>query len=75
MNSILLDRLSQCCGTYISGLKYPEMQPAALRQMLEMELEQYSLEDCNYSLSYLLGRELHFQTYDEIKNYIQKATE
>ncbi|MCI9273817.1 MAG: hypothetical protein HFE39_07660 [Clostridiales bacterium] len=75
MESLLLDELSQRCDVYISSLKYPDMRPQALRQLLQMDLSRFSLEECSYSITYLMGQNVSFSSYQEIDKYIQKATE
>ena len=64
----LLDRLSEQHRTFISNLRLlPELRWAALGDLYYMEnKEQYPLKEWEEAASYLLGCEVHFNSYEEI---------
>ena len=64
----LLDLLAEQRRTYISNLRLqPELKWAALGDLYRMEnKEKYPLKECEEAVSYLLGCEVHFNSYEEI---------
>ena len=64
----LLDRLAEQHRTFISNLRLlPELRWAALGDLYYMEnKEQYPLKEWEEAASYLLGCEVHFNSYEEI---------
>ena len=64
----LLDLVSMQHRTFISNLRLlPELKWAALGDLYRMEnKEQYPLKEWEEAVSYLLGCEVHFNSYEEI---------
>ena len=64
----LLDLLAEQRRTYISNLRLqPELKWAALGDLYRMEnKEKYPLKEWEEAVSYLLGCEVHFNSYEEI---------
>ena len=64
----LLDLLAKQHRTFISNLRLlPELRWAALGDLYYMEnKEQYPLKEWEEAASYLLGCEVHFNSYEEI---------
>ena len=64
----LLDRIAEQHRTFISNLRLlPELRWAALGNLYYMEnKEQYPLKEWEEAASYLLGCEVHFNSYEEI---------
>jgi len=64
----LLDLLAEQHRTFISNLRLlPELKWAALGDLYRMEnKEQYPLKEWEEAVSYLLGCEVHFNSYEEI---------
>ena len=64
----LLDLLAEQRRTYISNLRLqPELKWAALGDLYRMEnREKYPLKEWEEAVSYLLGCEVHFNSYEEI---------
>ena len=64
----LLDLLAEQRRTYISNLRLqPELKWAALGDLYRMEnKEKYPLQEWEEAVSYLLGCEVHFNSYEEI---------
>ena len=64
----LLDRIAEQHRTFISNLRLlPELRWAALGDLYYMEdKEQYPLKEWEEAVSYLLGCEVHFNSYEEI---------
>ena len=64
----LLDLLAEQRRTYISNLRLqPELKWAALGDLYRMEIkEKYPLKEWEEAVSYLLGCEVHFNSYEEI---------
>ena len=64
----LLDRIAEQHRTFISNLRLlPELRWAALGDLYYMEnKEQYPLKEWEEAASYLLGCEVHFNSYEEI---------
>ena len=64
----LLDLLAEQRRTYISNLRLqPELKWAALGDLYRMEnKEKYPLKEWEEAVSYLLGCEVHFNSYEDI---------
>ena len=64
----LLDVIAEQHRTYISNLRLlPELKWAALGDLYRMEnREKYPLKEWEEAVSYLLGCEVHFNSYEEI---------
>ena len=64
----LLDLLAEQRRTYISNLRLqPALKWAALGDLYRMEnKEKYPLKEWEEAVSYLLGCEVHFNSYEEI---------
>lgn len=64
----LLDLLARQHRTFISNLRLlPELKWAALGDLYRMEnKEQYPLKEWEEAVSYLLGCEVHFESYESI---------
>ena len=64
----LLDRLAEQHRTFISNLRLlPELRWTALGDLYYMEnKERYPLKEWEEAASYLLGCEVHFNSYEEI---------
>ena len=64
----MLDLLAEQRRTYISNLRLqPELKWAALGDLYRMEnKEKYPLKEWEEAVSYLLGCEVHFNSYEEI---------
>ena len=69
----LLDRLAAQHRTYIQNLcQQPGLKWAALGDLYRMEKkEQYPLTEWNEAVSYLLGCEVHFNNYEEIRKSLK----
>ena len=73
MQGLLLDKLAELAGLYISDLKYDKHRVYALRLLSTLKLEEYSLEECGYCLSYLLNKSIRLDSYQTAYELIQKA--
>lgn len=64
----LLDLLAEQRRTYISNLRlHPELKWAALGDLYRLQdKERYPLKEWEEAVSYLLGCEVHFNSYEEI---------
>ena len=64
----LLDLLAEQRRTYISNLRLqPELKWAALGDLYRLpDKERYPLKEWEEAASYLLGCEVHFNSYEEI---------
>ncbi len=64
----LLDLLAEQRRTYISNLRLqPELKWAALGDLYRLQdKERYPLKEWEEAVSYLLGCEVHFNSYEEI---------
>lgn len=64
----LLDVIAKQHRTYISNLRLqPELKWAALGDLYRLQdKERYPLKEWEEAVSYLLGCEVHFNSYEEI---------
>ena len=64
----LIDLLAEQRRTYISNLRLqPELKWAALGDLYRLQdKERYPLKEWEEAVSYLLGCEVHFNSYEEI---------
>ena len=64
----LLDVIAEQHRTYISNLRLqPELKWAALGDLYRLQdKERYPLKEWEEAVSYLLGCEVHFNSYEEI---------
>ena len=64
----LLDVIAKQRRTYISNLRLqPELKWAALGDLYRLpDKEKYPLKEWEEAVSYLLGCEVHFNSYEEI---------
>ena len=64
----LLDVIAKQRRTYISNLRLqPELRWAALGDLYRLQdKERYPLKEWEEAMSYLLGCEVHFNSYEEI---------
>jgi hypothetical protein len=64
----LLDVIAKQHRTYISNLRLqPELKWAALGDLYRLpDKEKYPLKEWEEAVSYLLGCEVHFNSYEEI---------
>lgn len=64
----LLDVIAEQHRTYISNLRLqPELKWAALGDLYRLQdKERYPLKEWKEAVSYLLGCEVHFNSYEEI---------
>lgn len=64
----LLDVIAEQHRTYISNLQLqPELKWAALGDLYRLQdKERYPLKEWEEAVSYLLGCEVHFNSYEEI---------
>lgn len=64
----LLDVIAEQHRTYISNLRLqPELKWAALGDLYRLQdKERYPLKEWEETVSYLLGCEVHFNSYEEI---------
>ena len=64
----LLDLLAEQRRTYISNLRLqPELKWAALGDLYRLQdKERYPLKEWEEAVSYLLGCEVHFNSYEDI---------
>ncbi len=64
----LLDLLAEQHRTYISNLRLqPELKWASLGDLYRLpDKEKYPLKEWEEAVSYLLGCEVHFNSYEEI---------
>lgn len=64
----LLDVIAKQRRTYISNLRLqPELKWAALGDLYRLQdKERYPLKEWEEAVSYLLGCEVHFNSYEEI---------
>ena len=72
MHGKLLEELAQRGNTYISDLKYAAEPLDILLLLQEVNCRAYSLEECNYSLSYIFDQELLFHSYKEVERFLEK---
>lgn len=67
MTGNLLTLIAERNHCYISDLHFTD----ALAPLFEnIDLESYSIEEWSYTISYILGRDISFQNYHEISEYI-----
>lgn len=66
----LLEKLAQeeCC--FISDLNCACDQEETIRYLKELDLSQYSLEECSYAFSYIFQEPLAFGGYEQINDYL-----
>ena len=72
MKGELLENFAQQNYCFISSLRDAGTLMGYQHELLSMDLRQYSLEECNYSLSYIFGEDLSFQSYEEIEEYLRQ---
>lgn len=70
MNGEILEAMASQCDCFISSLKSKLLYDP--RYLLSFPFEQYSLEECNYSLSYLFDQDLHFDSVEKIHEFLKK---
>ncbi len=75
MRGTLLDDMQREANCYLSALREPNRLAATLRQMERLDLTGYGLEECNYSLSYLLGKPVTFSTMEELRAFLAKIAQ
>lgn len=68
--STILDVLSEKHRTFISSIKYGLTPEELIHDFKSLQVESYSIEDWNYSLSYIYTQKFGFTSYDEIKTYL-----
>lgn len=73
MTNVLLEQLADRHRTYIQNLRQqPGLKLEALGDLYRMEnKEQYPLPVWNEAVSYLLGCEVHFNNYEEIRKSLK----
>ncbi|HIT18821.1 MAG TPA: hypothetical protein IAB57_04335 [Candidatus Fimivivens faecavium] len=72
MRGKLLDDIALESQILISSLKELSASPKFLMLLLDLNLTQYSLEECSYSLSYIFEQPLSFQNYGEITAFLKQ---
>ncbi len=73
MKSDLPDAIAGQLHCFISDLRQDSHLSLYKGMLRDFPFEDYSLEDCNYTLSYMFGKELQFSSYEEIRNYLDSA--
>ena len=73
MKNGLLDILAERQGAFISDLRLrPEKKWAALGDMWRMrQKEKYPLSEWSEAVSYLLGCDVHFESYGEVQRNLK----
>ena len=71
MHGKLLEILSSSLDLYISDLKSKPYHDILISFLKNLSLEQFTLEELNYSFSYLFDTDFHFQNYDEVHSYLK----
>ena len=74
MRGKLLDDMAARNGCYISSLRGPFEQMQCLCRLRATAVETYSLEEWSYSLSYIMGEPLRFESFDAVTAYLEKST-
>ncbi|HIS68992.1 MAG TPA: hypothetical protein IAA58_06475 [Candidatus Gallacutalibacter stercoravium] len=72
MSAKILDEISQNCGCYISDLKYQPLSRLAA-VLKSMGLKNYSIEELNYGLSYILNKKCSFSSPEELIDFLQQT--
>lgn len=67
----LLDDLAKKEGCFISSLKAPSEKQKIIHIFQTIPPEQYSLQEWEYSISYLLGRTVHFPSYSKLQLFLK----
>ena len=73
MKSDLPDAIAGQLHCFISDLRQDSRLSLYKGMLHDFPFEEYSLEDCNYTLSYMFGKELQFSSYEEIRRYLDSA--
>ncbi len=72
MAGALLDDLAGRLGCYISALKTAEYSECLRGVFRSFPFEQYTLEECAYSLSYIFGEDCRFEDNTQLKQYLER---
>lgn len=68
----LLDDLAKTEGCFISSLKAPSEKKKIIQLFQKIPPKQYSLQEWEYSIAYLLGRTVHFASYRKLQAFLNE---
>lgn len=69
---LLLEELAAKADCFISSLRDAAERKRIFRIMLETEPERYSMQEWEYTISYLTGEKKIFADYDEMRRFLWK---
>lgn len=70
MQSTVLEQIALQNGCLISDLRSAHTHAAIVANLRNFPWQEYSLEDCSYSLSYILGSAPPFTSLDDVKSFV-----
>lgn len=74
-NGELLENLAKKGNCFISSLKDPSKRKQVFAALLQIDPGQYSLEEWNYCISYLIGHRMQFTEAKDIREFIKETSE
>lgn len=69
----LLEDLAKKQNCFISSLRDPSEQKRVCGALLQIEPDQYTLDEWDYCISYLVGHKIRFMTVKDAKNFIKQT--
>ena len=69
MHGELLEDLARQFGCHISALRTEEYREDIGMILETFPFEEYTLEECAYSLSYIYGASVQFTDYEQIRRF------
>ncbi len=74
MKGIIIELISHRLEVYISDSKLysQEKRKEVVDELLKIKIEEFSLEEWNYSLSYILNSSVNLNSILEVEKYLAK---
>lgn len=71
MKGEILEKLAEECGIYVSDVRF-RGNADLFERLTGLQFEQYNLEECSYSLSYIFSESLEFKNYKQVHQFLEQ---
>lgn len=70
VRGIILEQISRTEHLFISDLRGACQNSAVVASLKKVNWQSYNFDECNYALSYILGRKIALETYEEMAHFV-----
>ncbi len=72
MHGELLENLARRLNCYISELRTEEFREDVSMALEQYAFEEYTLEECAYSFSYIYNEAVSFSDYEQVRRFVRE---